>query len=272
MLSRAQPQGQRSLVHNALLAGERQRIRRRRLRHLSRLYLVDAWPQLACGDAAVCSNSVKGLHGVWTAGEAQCGTGLRGYPKQRDESRTAARSRSVASSQLATLSCPLEYPPVMNSRPLSASYAMPFSTSGPPLRAAAAGLPPALAASASTFAAASARACRSDARSQPTTAPVAGSTCNRDEPPCNPQGSCACRSQPPSCLHNAAAQQLMERLAPRHSAAFASPPPFHRHSCTTTTDHSCSKHADPAAPVRCSLSATRCPRSGPPPTPARSAT
>ncbi len=54
---------------------------------------------------------------------------------------------------------------------------MPLSTSGAPLRAAATGLPPALAASASAFAATSARACRSVARSQPTTEPVAGSTC-----------------------------------------------------------------------------------------------
>ena len=60
-ISRAQPQGQRSLVHNALLAGERQRFCCCCLRHLSRLYLVDALPQLACGDAAVCSNSLEGF-------------------------------------------------------------------------------------------------------------------------------------------------------------------------------------------------------------------
>ena len=76
--SQAQPQRQQSLVHDALLAGERQRIFRcRRLRHLSRLYLVDAWPQLACGDAAVCSNSLEGILREGAASEARCGIGQR---------------------------------------------------------------------------------------------------------------------------------------------------------------------------------------------------
>ena len=76
------------------------------------------------------------------------GAALKSGHPQRKQSAEVRDSRKIL--QPAKLRCcqvPCStHPPVMNSRPLSASYAMPFSTSGPPLRAAAAGLPTALAA------------------------------------------------------------------------------------------------------------------------------
>ena len=125
--------------------------------------------------------------------------------------------------------------PVTKSRPVSASYAMPLSTS-----AAARGCccPFARAAATSASPAATARARRFPVRSQPTTAPLAGSTCILGREGGQARVDCG-------------------RVRQRHGRHAPCPP---------------QQRLAMPPPARCSQSARCCPRSAPPPTPARSAT